>query len=225
MTIDITNPFIKTSMENELIKKAILELKSPTLIATQQYLEIHSIELENELPRVEHVDFKSFKKSNVVYFSIKNESFFLSIYFSKENNEITRVSIENGNQIYLTATSYNLTFDELSKLTNLNGFSGWNMNKGTKVHSGKYYNFSQITFEPLKSQAYNIEAAIKLFLSILEQDLEGVKKLTELSQAKISIHRKQYLNTNKDILLDIDIIKRLCSLNLGVEIDPTCFWR
>ena len=111
-------------MKNELIRKAISEIENPTFGTTEQYLEVHNVELENGNPKIERVDFESFDKTNVVYLPIIDEPFFLSVYFSKEINEITNVGTENGNQAYLTATSYNLTFEQLSELTNLNGLSG-----------------------------------------------------------------------------------------------------
>ena len=55
------------------------------------------------------------------------------IYFSKENNEITNVGTESGTQVYLTATSDNLTFEQLSELTKLNGLTGWSVHDNRKI--------------------------------------------------------------------------------------------
>ncbi|AXO78954.1 DUF4279 domain-containing protein [Olleya aquimaris] len=205
-------------MKNKLISKAISELKSPTFGTTEQYLEVLKVEMENGNPKIERVDFESFEKTNVVYFSIENEPFFLSVYFSKENNEITNVGTENGNQVYFTATSENLTFEQLSELTKLSGLSGWSVNDDRKVGKGKY-NFSRLTFEPIKSRAYDLDEKLKLLLNELEKDTKGIKKLTEIADAGISIHHQQYIDGNKGINFDIEIINRLSNLNLGIDID------
>ncbi|MCT4664552.1 MAG: hypothetical protein N4A45_04890 [Flavobacteriales bacterium] len=83
----------------------------------------------------------------------------MRIHFSKENNEITNVGTENGNQVYLTATSENLTFEQLSELTIMSGLSGWSVNEVIKNGRGKY-TFSRLSFEPIKSRFI---AILKIF--------------------------------------------------------------
>ena len=205
-------------MKNELIKKAISEIENPTFGTTEQYLEVLNVEVENEKLKVERVDLESFNDINVVYFQIKDEPFFLSIYFSKENNEIVNVGTENGNQVYLTATSENLTFEQLSKLTNLDGLSGWSINDERKIGKGKY-SFNRLSYEPIKSRAYDLDAKLKLLLTELEKDVDGIRKLTEIADAGISIHHQQYIDGNKGINFDIETINRLSKLNLGIDID------
>jgi hypothetical protein len=205
-------------LKNELIRKAISEIENPTFGTTEQYLEVLNVEMENGKPKVERVDFESFDETNVVYFPIKDEPFFLSVYFSKENNEITNVGTENGNQVYLTATSENLTFEQLSELTNLKGLSGWSVNDDRKIGKGKY-NFSRLSFEPIKSRAYDLDAKLKLLLTDLEKNVDGIRKLTEMADTGISIHHQQYIDGNKGINFDIETINRLSKLNLGIDID------
>ena len=205
-------------MKNELIRKAISEIENPTFGTTEQYIEVLNVEIENGKPKVERVDFESFEETNVVYFLIKDEPFFLSVYFSKKNNEITNVGTDNGNQVYLTATSESLTFEQLSELTNLEELSGWSVNDIRKTGKGTY-SFSRLSFEPIKSRAYDLDTKLKLLLTDLEKDVDGIRKLTEMADTGISIHHQQYIDGNKGINFDIETINRLSKLNLGIEID------
>ncbi|MCL6220411.1 hypothetical protein [Zunongwangia pacifica] len=83
-------------MKEKLIKKAILEIENPTFGTTEQYLEVLDLEIEDRKLKIERVDLASFEEDNVVYFAIKDEPFFLCVYFSKKDNEITYVGTENG---------------------------------------------------------------------------------------------------------------------------------
>jgi len=209
-------------LKTELISKAISEIENPTFGTTEQYLEIHNVELENGKPKVERVDLENFEDVNIIYFAIQNEPFFLTVHFGKENNEILGVGTENGNQVYFTATSENLTFEQLSELTKMSGLSGWSVNDDRKIGKGKY-NFSRLTFEPIKSRAYDLDVKLKLLLTELEKDANGVKKLTKISDAGIIIHNQLYIDGNKGINFDIETINRLSKLNLGIDIDQYVF--
>ena len=209
-------------MKIDLISKAISEIENPTFGTTEQYLEVHKVELENGKPKVERVDTENFEDVNIIYFAIQDEPFFLTVHFGKENNEILGVGTENGNQVYFTATSENLTFEQLSELTKLSGLSGWSVNDDRKIGKGQY-NFSRLSFEPIKSRAYDLDVKLKLLLTELEKDANGIKKLTKISDAGIIIHHQQYIDGNKGIILDIETINRLSKLNLGVDIDQYVF--
>jgi len=209
-------------LKNELIKKAISEIEKPTSGTTEQYLEVHNVEMENGKPKVERVDLENFDDVNIVYFSIHDEPFFLTVHFGKEDNEILGVGTESGNQVYLTATSENLTFKQLSELTKLNGITGWSVNDKRKIGKGKY-NFSRLSFEPIKSRAYDLETKLKLLLTELEKDRNGIKSLTENANAIISIHNQIYISGNKGIHLDMETIGRLDKLKLGIDIDQYVF--
>ena len=205
-------------MKNQLIRKAISEIENPTFGTTKQLFEVHNVETEKGKPKVERIDFETFNETNVVYFPIKDEPFFLSIYFSKENNEITNVGTENGTQVYLTATSDNITFEQLSELTKLNGLTGWSVNDNRKIGKGKY-SFSCLSFEPIKSRAYVLDTKLKLLLTDLEKDLDGIRKLIEIANVRISIHQQQYIDGNKGLNFDSETINQLSKLNLGIDID------
>lgn len=185
---------------------------------TKQFLEVHSVQLENGKPNVERVDLESFDNVNMVYFPIQDEPFFLTVYFEKENNKLRGVGTENGNQVYLTATSENLTFEQLSGIVKLNGVSGWSVNQDRKNGKGKY-TFSRLSYEPIKSRAYDLKVKLKLLLNDLEKEADGIRKLTEMADAIISIHHQQYVDGNKGIYFEAGIINRVSKLNLGIDID------
>ncbi len=205
-------------MKEELIKKAISEIENPTFETTKQYLEVHSVELENNRPKVERIDLESFDTTNAVYFPVQDELFFLVVYLNKNNGEINGVGTENGHRVYLTATSEHLTHNELSDLTNLHPLTGWSKNDLRKNGKSKH-TFSRISFEPTKSQAYELEQKLKILLTELEKDKNGVKKLTEKAETYISVCSNLYIDGNKGIVFDEAIIKRMSNLNLGIGID------
>jgi hypothetical protein len=209
-------------LKNELISKAITEIENPTFSTTKQYLEVHKIEVENGKPKVERVDLENFDDVNIIYFSIQDEPFFLTVHFGKENNEILGVGTENGNQIYLRATSENLTFKQLSELTKLKGLFGWSLNDKRKQGKGKY-NFSRLSFEPFKSRAYDFDIKLKLFLTELEKDIDGIENLKNQTDIGISVHHQMYINGNKGIGFDIETIDRLSKLGLEIDIDQYVF--
>ncbi|WP_299223523.1 DUF4279 domain-containing protein [uncultured Aquimarina sp.] len=209
-------------MREKLIEKVISEIENPTFETTKQYLEVHNVEFDNGKPKIERIDYDFFDNVNIVYLPIQNEPFFLTLQFSKETDELLGIGTENGNQVYLTATSENLTFEQLSELTKLNGLSGWSIDELRPNRRSKY-TFSRISFEPIKSRAFDLETKLKLLLTELEKDLDGIKKLTEKANATISVHHQQYIDGNKGINFDIETISRMSKLNLGINIDQYVF--
>ena len=205
-------------MKNQLIETAILEITNPTFETTKQFLEVHNVERENGIPKVERVDFESYQDVNIVYFIVQEEPFFLTFNFEKYTNKLLGVGTENGSQVYFTATSQNLTFEQLSELTNLEGLFGWSVNEDRKVGKSKY-SFSRLSFEPIKSRAYDLDIKLKLLLTDLEKNLDGIKKLIAVADVGISLHHQMYISGNKAINFDKETLKRLSALNLGIDID------
>jgi hypothetical protein len=208
------------SNENKIfIDAAVEEILHPTFIMTKMYLEVHEIEFIDGLPKIERIDQSFYDDRVAVYFPIKEEAFFLEIILTKEEPvEVYAVTVESGNRIYLTATSEELNFDELSKIFKLRPVEGWS--KGDLRKTGKSINtFSRISFEPLKSSAYGLEHGLNLLLDELEKDIDSVLDLTKQTNAYISVCRHLYVSGNACISLDIELINRLAKLNIGVDID------
>jgi hypothetical protein len=96
------------------------EILNPSFGTTQQYLEVHDLELENGLPKIARVNSYFYNGLVAVYFQIKDEDFFLEVHLTKEPEiKVYDVWTESGHRVYLSVTSEKLTFEELSKLTSL----------------------------------------------------------------------------------------------------------
>lgn len=154
-----------------------------------------------------------------VYFPFKDEQYFLQVNLVKEPDvKVGFVFTENRNKVYFTATSENLTLEELSANLQFKPLTGWS--KGDYRKNGKsQYKFSRVSFEPFNSDACDLEKQLELLLTELEKDSEGVRELTRKATAYISICRHQYVSGNAGIHFDIKTIERLAKLNLSVDID------
>jgi Domain of unknown function (DUF4279) len=203
----------------QYIDKAIEEILNPAFAVTKQYLEVNEVEFENGKPKVERVDLDYADNLAVVYFPFKNERYFLQINLAKTPEiKVDFVHTESGNRAYLTATSENLTFEELSQNLTFKPLTGWSKGDFRKIGKSQY-NFSRLSFKPFESDAYELERQLKLLLTELEKDSESVRQLTEKATTYISVCKHQYVSGNAGIHFDIDIINRLSKLNLSVDID------
>ncbi|BBM00234.1 DUF4279 domain-containing protein [Microbulbifer sp. GL-2] len=198
---------------------AIQELRQPTFEITKQYLQVMEVELENEVPRVARIDLDHINDSIAVYFFIKEEQFFIVVNLSKgDTPQVEWVWIESGHRVYLTATSEALGYDELSSYLPYNSLTGWS--KGDIDKSGKrVYKFSRVSYEPIVNEAYGLEEKLLNLLIDLERSSGAIRKLVENSKAYISICRHQYISANAGIHLDLEILHRLSSLNLELDVD------
>ena len=112
-----------------------------------------------------------------------------------------------------------MTFKELSKfIVAFKPLTGWS--KGDLRRNGKsVYDFSRVSFEPIKSEAYSLDEKLDLLLDELEKDMKGVLSLSKNANAIISVCRHQYISGNSGISLDVKTINRMNRLNLGIDID------
>ena len=49
--------------------------------------------------------------------------------------------------------------------------------------------------------------------------MDGIRKLIEIANVRISIHQQQYIDGNKGLNFDSETINQLSKLNLGIDID------
>lgn len=198
---------------------AIQELRQPTFEITKQYLQVMEVELENEAPRVARVDLDHASESIAVYFFIKEERFFIVVNLSKgDTPKVEWVWMESGHRVSLTAISEALGYEELSSYLPYNSLTGWS--KGDLHKSGKKaYKFTRVSYEPNVNEAYGLEEKLLELLINIERSSGAIHKLVENSQAYISICRHQYISANAGIHLDLDILHRLSSLNLELDVD------
>lgn len=206
--------------QQEYIDKAIDEILNPRFETTKQYLEVCGLEFKNGKPVIARINETHFDDKVAIYFQVKNEPYFIEVHLSKEDNiEVEFVWTESGHRVYLTATSEELAFEELSEfIKEFKPLEGWS--KGDlKRNKKSAYDFSRISFEPIKNLAYSLDEKLELLLNELEKNVEGVRNLSKRSNTIISVCRYQYINGNAGIGFDIKTINRLNKLNLGIDID------
>jgi len=68
------------TLDEELTKAAIKELRFPSLGTTKQYLEIHNVERLQSIPQPEWVTVDEPANLAIVYFKIQGERFRLAVY-------------------------------------------------------------------------------------------------------------------------------------------------
>ncbi|RYZ82864.1 MAG: DUF4279 domain-containing protein, partial [Proteobacteria bacterium] len=129
------------------------------------------------------------------------------------------VGTEYFNAVYLKVVSENLSFRELSSLTNLKPTGGWS--KGDARKSGKsFFNFSALHFEP-NPEPDEFEDKLRKLLDFLEMDKEGIVTLVE--RASVQLQVATIFHNGNTMLgghhLDREIIKRLAALSLEVDFD------
>ncbi len=203
----------------QYINKAINEIINPKFALTKQYLAVNEVVFEDGKPKVEDVDLDFSEDLVAVYFQIKNQEYFLQINVTKASkSKVNFVQIENGYTAYLTATSETLTFDELSKMLNINNVTGWSKGDSRKNFKSKY-EFSRLVFNFSTNKGYSFEKLLNALLTELEKHSENIIQLTEKTETYISICKYQYISGNAGFHFDKETIKRLSKLNLSLDID------
>jgi len=184
------------------------------------YLEVCEIKTENGQPIVARINENAIENTVAVYFSVKNEDYFIVVYLTQTPEiEVAFVYTESGHRVYLTATSEILTFDELAAFIKpLSPLDGWSKDD-IRLKGPSTFGFSRIRFEPIKSLAYGLGEKLDLLLTELEKDVEGVRNLSKNSKAFIAVCRYQYVSGNAGFGFKIETISRMHNLNLGIDID------
>lgn len=201
------------------IDKAIEEILKPTLESSKEYLEVYKVEIENGMPRIARVDLTFSLNLVAVFFPIINERFFIELHLTKVPEiKVDSVNIQNAHRVYFTATSKVKSFLELSSHINQLPVKGWSVGERENF-KGKDHDHSRIIYEPIENEAYGLNEKLELLLNDLEKNYQGILELTQNSNAYISVCKYQNLATNAGIKLDIELIKRLGKLNLGLDMD------
>ena len=205
--------------EQKYIEVANQELLTPTFEVTKQYLAVMEVEISNGIPKIARINYKDSKNIFTVYFSIKNEKFFIAVSVkTKPRIELNWVWIESGHRVYLTATSKELTYKELANLITLQPLTGWSKGDFRSNKKSKY-DFSRVLFEPNTNEAYELEEKLHELLEDLDKNRKEVINLSKQTNAFISVCKNQYISANAGIHLDLKTIKRLQKLNLALDID------
>lgn len=201
--------------DNLIIQKAAEEIEAKTFAVTEQFLEIHKLVYENDMPKVARIDTEKEDGTAIVYYPVKGEKFYLAVYLDTIPEVTVRhVYTESYNSVYFSAVSDSLNFEQLSQITKLKATKGWN--KGDKRNSG-YWSFSKFIFEP-NPEPDEFEDKLKKLLDILESDKEGITQLAEKSDVCIQV-AQEFHNGNTMLggsYINKESIKRIANLNLPI---------
>ena len=195
------------------------EFRQKTLAVTEQYLEIHSpVYVDNKI-KVDRIDRESKDEYIIAYLPVQDERFYFAVYINTKTSEVTGVTTEAFHRVYFRATSESLTIDELKAMTHLVPTETWN--KGDLRKSGNsHYTFSNFTILP-NPEPDEFEDKLKKLLDLLEQDKEGVKRLSEKAHGYIQVAMDIH-NANGMIggpHLDTSDISRMNELGLSIDFD------
>ncbi|MBS1586409.1 MAG: DUF4279 domain-containing protein [Bacteroidetes bacterium] len=208
-------------MHDELvIQKAVEEIVTREFGTTEQILTIHEVIYENGKPKVLRVNVDYDKNEAVVYFQIKDEKFYLAVYLdTKPDIAVRWVGMQAYHSVYFSASSDEMSYEQLCRLTTLVPTDGWN--KGDMKKSGNVaYRVSKLMFEPdLGPNAF--ETKISRLLDLLETDKQGIAQLANLANGYIQV-ATVFHNGNTMLgghHLDKSTISRLAKLNLEIDFD------
>ena len=201
-----------------IIQKAIEELKEKSFGVTEQFLDIHEVVYENDMPKVARVDTEKEDGTAIVYFPIKNEKFYLAIYLDTiPQVSVKYVGTENCNRVYLGVSSQKFSSQELTEMTKL---------KVTKGHSNGdkrgsvYWKYSKVCFEP-NPEPDEFEDKLKKLLDYLESDKEGIEQLADKAEVWIQVAQEFHIGNTMigGSFIDKECIKRISDLNLSIDFD------
>ena len=203
-----------------IIEKAIEELKSKTFGATEQFLKVHDVVHVNHKPQALRVDKENSDSTAIVYFPVKGEQFFFAVWLDTiPEIKVTGVGTENYNSVYLKVVSDELSFHELSLLTELTPTGGWS--KGEMRKSGRAeYKFSALHFEP-NPEPDSFEDKLNKLIDILERHKPGLARLQQ--HADVLIQVVTVFHNGNTMLgghhLDKGTLRRIADLNLEINFD------
>lgn len=205
--------------EEEIKNIAIVELENPTYETTKQYLAIHSFVKENNIIKIDRVDFESKDNIAIVYIPIVDEHFHFAIYIDIVKKQFISIGTESWNRVYFRVTSKELSLQQIQSYTILKPTESWS--KGDLRKNGKSsYNFSAYHLLP-NPEPDEFKDKLEKLLSVLEKDTSGIKNLVKNASAGITV-AINFHNGNGmlgGIFINEKIIKRMSKLNLCIDFD------
>jgi len=209
--------------DNLIIQKAVEEIESKSLAVTEQFLEIHEVVYDNGMPKIARIDKDKEDGVAVVYFPVKDEKFYFSVYINtRPDISIRWTGTEPHNSISFRAYSDTLSLEELAQLSTLKHTGGRNKGdpKRTQDRTGILWKESTIFYEP-NSEPDEFEDKLRKLLDFLERDKEGIAKLIDQAngciQVAIEFHNGNTMLGGPHI--DKNSLKRMANLNLEIDFD------
>jgi hypothetical protein len=205
--------------EAELIAAAIEKIENPTFGVVEQFLKVHEVAYKDGMPEIAGIKIDAAEKSATVYFSVKGEHFHFAVYLDTEPEvRVKFADTEDFCQVYFSAYSEDLTLQELLSLTTLKPTGSYD--KGDKLVRNLVAAGSSIKFQP-NIEPDTFASKLKNLLSLLEQDVSGIKSLVSKASGVIAVHTIFHNGTNMlgGFHLDKSDIQRLAALNLEIDFD------
>ncbi|MDB5054630.1 MAG: hypothetical protein JWM44_2680 [Bacilli bacterium] len=208
-------------IENQIKEIALNEILTPTFELTRQYLKVNPLVFIDGNPMIEDIviDFES--KTAEVYFPILDEEFYFVIYLDIEPEISIRImNMSAGSRVYFSISSKTLNYEEIVKDFTFQPTRSWK--KGELIprrNIEKYYEASGFMFEPNSKKTGEVEKKVKYLLQLLHPFQNEMNKFEDDTIFEIQVCYYGYKEQMWGIHLEKDILKRLCELNLSLDID------
>lgn len=206
------------NLKQKLIELAFEEIQKKEFGTTEQFLEIHEIEKENNISKIANIIIN--KNDAQIFFNVKDEDFYFIIYYDLEKIPvITGTRSEPKYEISLRAISENLSDKELMKFSKLRPIKNWNIGDVRKS-GNSFYKFSSLIFKPNQEPDF-FENKLNAALDFFESDKDGILKLSENSYSTLQIVTTFHNgNTLLDgIFISKENLKRISDLKLNIEFE------
>lgn len=211
--------FITMDLNQQVAEKVKSELQNSEFGVTQQFLEVHEIEMLDDNPVILRVDEEEGDGTVIAYLKVKDESFYFAVYFDTVPDlKIRWLGSEAENTIYFRAQSESLDAKQLAYMFGLTPTRI--VKRGEVGKFGGVNKFNAILFEP-NPEPDEFEDKLTKLLVLLEANRDGIRKLADQAggyiQAAITFH-----NGNTALggpHLDAYTVSRLSSLGLSINFD------
>ncbi len=195
------------------------EIKDRHLSATAKYLKMYNPVYQKSKLQFASIDKPKDGNVVVAYLPVEGQQFYFAVSVDIDAGRVISFSTESHYIIFLRATSILHKSETLRSFTTLTPTQYWD--KGDKNPNANFdYFYSAITFED-KSNVGSLEEKLDVFLSMVEQDKEGIKKLSNASNLYIQVIARHCIADGNlsSFTWSKEMLKRLYELNLEVNIE------
>ena len=138
-----------SSIDNEIIEKAIQEVESQTWGATKAFLEIHKVVYLNGKPKIERIDKDKGNNTVITYFPVEGEKFYFAVYLTTDPAiTITGIYVEPYTSICFSASSETIDLDKLAEMTTLKATSTWKKGDLKRIGGTIQHRVNRFRIEP-----------------------------------------------------------------------------
>ncbi|TGD82916.1 DUF4279 domain-containing protein [Hymenobacter wooponensis] len=212
----MTKLYIKMTVQQ--IKQLLAqELANPTFGLTQRFLVVHRILYEEDLPVILRI-VETAVGFVTAYLAVEKHRFYLATGIDTTAAKIIWVNTEDFHDIWLRATSEELTSAQMLMLTSLTPIRQYT--KGDIRRKSINHSHSAIYFQP-DQQPDTFENHLCNLLDLLEQDVEGIQALAVQTECVIRV--ASYFHNGNGMLgghfIDAPTLKRISNLAVSIDFD------